>query len=262
MPPAEIAALLRKVNEAVAAIVLDHGGMVYRQDGDESLALFNAPLCALDDELGTLFTYPKEEFPQQLLRLLHRLTNLTSAGIYGVEGDVLKQTSALHPTPPLEPSLSLRRTPLAERALSSGVLASVPDATELTEAQPFLAAFKGGGGEVQRNPEKPTRIVTLSDGAPGEEDWPALTANDRYPWRDEPLDPALLRRECWVADIVYFPLETELLAAARKAGCRTLGGDGMAVHQAARAFELFTGVSPDVERMTAAFAAYGGMPAE
>ncbi len=59
--------------------------------------------------------------------------------------------------------------------------------------QPFLAAFKGGGGEAQRNPEKPTRIVTLTDGAPGEEDWPALTANDRYPWRDEPLDPALLR---------------------------------------------------------------------
>lgn len=77
-----------------------------------------------------------------------------------------------------------------------------------------------------------------------------------------PLDPVLLRRECWVADIVYFPLETELLAAARRLGCRTLGGDGMAVHQAARAFELFTGVSPDVERMTAAFAAYGGLPAE
>jgi anthranilate phosphoribosyltransferase len=62
--------------------------------------------------------------------------------------------------------------------------------------QPFLAAFKGGGGEVQRNPEKPCRVVTLTDGAPGEEDWPALTANDRYPWRDEPLDPAL-PRDLW-----------------------------------------------------------------
>jgi anthranilate phosphoribosyltransferase len=59
--------------------------------------------------------------------------------------------------------------------------------------QPFLAAFKGGGGEVQRNPEKPTRVITLTDGAPGEEEWPALTANARYPWRDEPLDTALLR---------------------------------------------------------------------
>ncbi len=60
-------------------------------------------------------------------------------------------------------------------------------------AQPFLAAFKGGGGEVQRNPEKPCHAVTLIDGAPGEQDWPALTANARYPWREETLDPALLR---------------------------------------------------------------------
>jgi shikimate dehydrogenase len=76
-----------------------------------------------------------------------------------------------------------------------------------------------------------------------------------------PLDPALLRRECWVADIVYFPLETELLAQARRRGCRTLSGEGMAVYQAARAFELFTGISPNVDRMKAAFAAFVGEPA-
>ena len=72
-----------------------------------------------------------------------------------------------------------------------------------------------------------------------------------------PLEPALLRAECWVADIVYFPLETQLLAAARRRGCRTLSGEEMAVHQAARAFELFAGVVPDVGRMRAAFAAGG-----
>jgi anthranilate phosphoribosyltransferase len=58
--------------------------------------------------------------------------------------------------------------------------------------QPYLAAFKGGGGEVQRNPEKPCHVVALIDGAPGEQDWPALAANARYPWREEALDPALL----------------------------------------------------------------------
>ena len=66
---------------------------------------------------------------------------------------------------------------------------------------------------------------------------------------------------CWVADIVYFPLETELLGTARQRGCRTLSGDGMAVFQAVRAFELFTGLAPDVERMKAAFAAFGSEPA-
>lgn len=72
-----------------------------------------------------------------------------------------------------------------------------------------------------------------------------------------PLDPELLRAESWVADIIYFPLETELLREARRRGSRTLGGEGMAVYQAARAFELFTGISPDVDRMKRAFARFG-----
>src|SRR5487761_685906 len=59
----------------------------------------------------------------------------------------------------------------------------------------------------------------------------------------------LLRRELWVADIVYFPRDTELLRAARAAGCRTLDGGGMAVYQAVRAFEIFTGRTADADRM-------------
>ncbi len=57
----------------------------------------------------------------------------------------------------------------------------------------------------------------------------------------------------WVADIVYFPLETELLRIAREKGCRVLPGSGMAVFQAVRAFEHFTGLVPDSDRMEAAF---------
>ena len=64
-----------------------------------------------------------------------------------------------------------------------------------------------------------------------------------------PLDAALLRRDLWVADIVYVPLETELLRRARALGCRTMDGGGMAVFQAAEAFRLFTGIRPDGERM-------------
>ena len=76
-----------------------------------------------------------------------------------------------------------------------------------------------------------------------------------------PIAAGMLRPECWVADIVYLPLETELLSEARKRGCRTLSGEGMAVFQAVRAFELFTGLAPDIERMKAAFAAFGSEPA-
>jgi shikimate dehydrogenase len=64
-----------------------------------------------------------------------------------------------------------------------------------------------------------------------------------------PLPAALLRPAHWVAEIVYFPLETELLRTARALGCATLDGGGMAVFQAVGAFRLFTGLEPDAERM-------------
>jgi shikimate dehydrogenase len=68
-----------------------------------------------------------------------------------------------------------------------------------------------------------------------------------------PIDGALVAPRHWVADVVYFPLETELVALARIMGCRVLPGGGMAVHQAVRAFELFTGIAPDAAAMAATF---------
>lgn len=68
-----------------------------------------------------------------------------------------------------------------------------------------------------------------------------------------PFDPSLLRSGMWLAEVVYVPLETELLRAARERGCRTLDGGGMAVWQAVEAFEHFTGVKPDAARMEAHF---------
>ncbi|WP_193172894.1 shikimate dehydrogenase [Nisaea nitritireducens] len=68
-----------------------------------------------------------------------------------------------------------------------------------------------------------------------------------------PIDGALVEPRHWVADIVYFPLETKLLAHARGKGCAVLSGAGMALFQAVRAFELFTGVTPDADRMKAVF---------
>jgi quinate/shikimate dehydrogenase (NAD+) len=72
-----------------------------------------------------------------------------------------------------------------------------------------------------------------------------------------PLAAELLRPALWVAEIVYFPLETELLRVARRLGCRTMNGRGMAVFQAAEAFRLFTGITPDVARMKRHFATLG-----
>jgi shikimate dehydrogenase len=71
-----------------------------------------------------------------------------------------------------------------------------------------------------------------------------------------PLPLALLQPKHWVAEVIYFPLETELLRHARARGCRTLDGGGMAVFQAAAAFRLFTGRTPDHERMLRHFATF------
>lgn len=70
-----------------------------------------------------------------------------------------------------------------------------------------------------------------------------------------PLPLELLHARLWVAEIIYFPLETELLTHARRLGCRTLDGGNMAVFQAVKAFELFSGLEADAERMLAHFAA-------
>jgi shikimate dehydrogenase len=63
------------------------------------------------------------------------------------------------------------------------------------------------------------------------------------------IDPALLRPAMWVSEVVYFPLETALLQAARAAGCPTMHGGTMAVGQAVGAFQLFTGLAADAQRM-------------
>jgi len=72
-----------------------------------------------------------------------------------------------------------------------------------------------------------------------------------------PLPPERIGAPHWVADIVYFPLETELLRIAREAGCRTLDGSGMVIRQAALAFDIFTGRTADRDRMRRSFFAAG-----
>ena len=68
----------------------------------------------------------------------------------------------------------------------------------------------------------------------GMEGQPPLELNLRCP-------PSLV-----VADIVYAPLETRLLAIARARGLRTADGLGMLLHQAVRGFQLWFGIRPEV----------------
>ena len=71
-----------------------------------------------------------------------------------------------------------------------------------------------------------------------------------------PLAADLVTARHWVADIIYFPIETELLALARRRGCRAINGAGMVVAQAALAFEIITGLAADKDRVAASFDAF------
>jgi len=64
-----------------------------------------------------------------------------------------------------------------------------------------------------------------------------------------PIRAHLLRPSMWVADVIYFPAETELLRTARALGCHTMNGGSMAVFQAVQAFQLFTGRRAIADRM-------------
>ncbi len=68
-----------------------------------------------------------------------------------------------------------------------------------------------------------------------------------------PIPAVYIETRHWVADIVYFPLETELLVQAKHRGCKTLNGGGMAINQAAEAFEIFTGLNANRTRMEKSF---------
>jgi shikimate dehydrogenase len=60
------------------------------------------------------------------------------------------------------------------------------------------------------------------------------------------IDVGLLPDNAVVADLVYVPLQTELLAAAAMRGLKTADGLGMLLHQAVRGFELWFGRRPEV----------------
>jgi shikimate dehydrogenase len=70
-----------------------------------------------------------------------------------------------------------------------------------------------------------------------------------------PVPEGSIGEQQWVADVIYTPVETEFIRAARAKGCRVLTGGGMCINQAAHAFRLFGGgLEPDVERMRRTFA--------
>ncbi|WP_407696997.1 shikimate dehydrogenase [Streptomyces dysideae] len=111
-------------------------------------------------------------------------------------------------------------------------------------------------GEGRAAPATPDRLAGLLAGADGivHATPTGMAAHPGLPLPAELLHPGL-----WIAEVVYRPLETELLRTARAIGCAALDGGGMAAFQAADAFRLFTGRGPDSLRMLADIADLAGV---
>lgn len=133
----------------------------------------------------------------------------------------------------------------AARAICHGFLEAGADdiviANRTRARAESLAADLGGGGKV--------RVIDWEDRRKSPS-WSSVVVNTTTIGMKDSgnleIDFAGADPRCVVADIVYVPLETGLLAAARKAGLATVDGLGMLLHQAVPGFERWFGVRPDV----------------
>jgi shikimate dehydrogenase len=66
---------------------------------------------------------------------------------------------------------------------------------------------------------------------------------------DSPIQVSLMKKDCLAMDIVYNPLKTMFLQKVEKQGAQIQNGVGMFIHQAAIAFEIWTGTAPDTNKM-------------
>lgn len=117
---------------------------------------------------------------------------------------------------------------------------SAPDRAKVLAAQIAKARPKA---MINTGPFDPARVDGAVNATP--------LGMDAYPGMA--FDPATLDAQAWVADIVYFPMDTALTKAAGARGLRVMQGGAMALYQAVDAFKLITGVNPDAARMGASF---------
>ncbi|MFO1326804.1 MAG: shikimate dehydrogenase [Rubrivivax sp.] len=137
---------------------------------------------------------------------------------------------------------------IAHALLDMGVASLALVDAEAARAQALAASLNAAHGGTRARAE--ATVAAALAGATGLVH-ATPTGMDKLPGL--PLDAALLRPGLWVSEIVYFPLDTALLQAARGRGCRVADGGGMAVGQAVGAFGLFTGRRADAARMDAHF---------
>lgn len=225
--------------------------------GDELAGLLRA--ARLIGFAGLNITYP---FKQVVLPLLDEVA--PDAGAMGAVNTVVLRGGRLvgHNTDGWGwawgfrralPDADLRRVVLlgaggagsavAESALRLGVEELRVVDTEPQRAQVLVRALQ------DRYPGRTRAVGSAQEALPGATGLIHASPTGMAAVPGLPLPAELLHPGIWVSEVVYVPLETPLLQAARARGCRTVDGGTMAVGQAIGAFELFTGRAADPVRM-------------
>jgi shikimate dehydrogenase len=139
----------------------------------------------------------------------------------------------------------------AGAAIAYALLAAGAKSLILADLDPARAAERASAMS-GLFPDREIRPVLLADAAEALADADGLVNASPVGMQGHagvPLDPSVIRPRQWVADIIYRPIQTELLRAAADKGCRVLDGGHMAVGQAVDAFRLITGREPHAGRM-------------
>jgi shikimate dehydrogenase len=145
----------------------------------------------------------------------------------------------------------------SERAIAYGLVEAGVAAITLAGRRPdrvdaaaaHLAASAPGRAEIHRLAWQPEALIAAAAEAGIVVNCTPIGMRHTAEEHESPLPAAALRPELWVYDIVYNPLETDLLRLARAAGARVIAGLEMLVYQAAAQQALWTGREPPVDIM-------------
>lgn len=176
----------------LAALLLAQSGVRVLMHGIEGegaastwagLSALRLPVCASPDEAARRlnsesFAYlPLEVLCPELERLFHL------RALLGLRSPVNSLARELNPY----------QAPHQIQGVFHPTYLPLHEQTAIRLGQPGALIFKGGGGEGQRNPDKPCKAILVDGGTAREEVWPACGDDLGYPWRKETLDPARLR---------------------------------------------------------------------
>lgn len=137
-------------------------------------------------------------------------------------------------------------TAVAYALLSAGARTMHISDLEVGRAEEFAATLRGLFPECEVVAITPAQLPELLPEADGLVN---ATPVGMHHHPGLPLDESLVHSGLWVADVVYRPIDTELLTLARERGCRVLDGGHMAVGQAIDTLQLVTGLDADAARI-------------